>query len=206
MSPLPQAATPPPGQPAIDIRELSVQYPGGANGVITALDRATLAVQPGRICALVGANGAGKSTLFSAIMGLVSPTHGAVQLFGEPPAVARRAGTLGYVPQSESVDTTFPVSVSDVAMMGRYGRLGLSAGRVAPIMPRSRSRLNASSSATSPTGNSGDSLGGNESVPFSPARSRRRHGSCYSTNPSPESTSAAKPRSPGNCAPSPRAA
>ncbi|MBC9926530.1 MULTISPECIES: metal ABC transporter ATP-binding protein [unclassified Leucobacter] len=113
----------PTGPPAIDIQALSVHYPGGANGTIAALERATLTVQPGRICALVGANGAGKSTLFSAIMGLVTPAHGSVRLFGEPPVVARRAGTLGYVPQSESVDTTFPVSVRDVTLMGRYGQL-----------------------------------------------------------------------------------
>lgn len=119
-------ATPIDAPAAIDISELSVQYQGGAGGAVTALDRATLRVQPGRICALVGANGAGKSTLFGAIMGLVTPTHGTVRLFGEPPTVARRAGTLGYVPQSESVDTTFPVSVRDVALMGRYGRLGVT--------------------------------------------------------------------------------
>lgn len=119
-------STTPATTPAIDIQDLSVHYPGGATGMIAALDGATLQVEPGRICALVGANGAGKSTLFSAIMGLVSPASGTVRLFGEPPAVARRAGAIGYVPQSESIDTGFPVSVRDVALMGRYGRLGFT--------------------------------------------------------------------------------
>jgi len=46
-----------------------------------------------------------------------------VKVFGEP--VAKNLRRVGYVPQRESVDWDFPVSVMDVVLMGRYGKLGL---------------------------------------------------------------------------------
>lgn len=115
--------------PALDIRDLSVSY-----GSIRALDGASLSVQPGRICGLVGMNGSGKSTLFKSIMGLVKPDAGAVQINGRSPAQARARHEVGYVPQSEDVDWSFPVSVRDVVMMGRYGHLGFTR------RPRARDR------------------------------------------------------------------
>ena len=104
---------------AIDISGLTVRY-----GDVLALDDISLAVEPGRVTGLIGMNGSGKSTLFKSIIGLVRPTAGQVRLEGVDPASARRRGLIGYVPQSEDVDWTFPVSVRDVVMMGRYGRQG----------------------------------------------------------------------------------
>ena len=106
---------------AIDVREATVHY-----GEVLALDRATVTLQPGRICGLVGMNGSGKSTLFKTIMGSVTPDQGSVQINGGPPTAARKAGTIGYVPQSEEVDWAFPVSVRDVVMMGRYAQMGIT--------------------------------------------------------------------------------
>ncbi|MDD7927874.1 metal ABC transporter ATP-binding protein [Microbacterium thalli] len=93
---------------------------------IVALDDVHLAVAPGRVTALIGMNGSGKSTLFKSITGMVRPTSGSVTIGGQSPAIARRRGLVGYVPQSEDVDATFPVSVRDVVMMGRYGHLGIT--------------------------------------------------------------------------------
>jgi manganese transport system ATP-binding protein len=104
---------------AIEARDVTVHY-----GEILALDRATVTLAAGRVCGLVGMNGSGKSTLFKSIMGMVRPDTGTVTIFGETPATARRAGVVGYVPQSEEVDWTFPLSVRDVVMTGRYGRMG----------------------------------------------------------------------------------
>ena len=106
---------------AIDVDSVSVHY-----GDVLALDRATLRVDKGRICGLVGMNGSGKSTLFKAIMGLVKPDAGSVTIAGGSPAKARRSGVVSYVPQSEDVDWQFPLSVQDVVMMGRYGHMGMS--------------------------------------------------------------------------------
>ena len=105
--------------PAIAVDDVAVRY-----GDVVALDGATLSVQPGRICGLIGMNGAGKSTLLKAIMGLVKPDRGTVRINGIDPMRARKTQVLGYVPQSEDVDWQFPVTVRDVVMMGRYGHMG----------------------------------------------------------------------------------
>ncbi|HEV7810256.1 MAG TPA: metal ABC transporter ATP-binding protein [Candidatus Limnocylindrales bacterium] len=87
-----------------------------------ALADVTLAVPPGSLLAVVGPNGAGKSTLLKLIAGLMQPQRGAVEVLGQP--AGRRARDVAYVPQAEAVDWDFPVTVGDVAMMGRYGRIG----------------------------------------------------------------------------------
>lgn len=106
---------------AIEVRGVGVRY-----GEVTALDDVSLTVEAGRVTGLIGMNGSGKSTLFKTVIGLVRPHTGTVTLDGESPAVARRHGVVGYVPQSEEIDGDFPVSVRDVVMMGRYGHLGLT--------------------------------------------------------------------------------
>ena len=81
-----------------------------------------LQVPKGKLVGIVGPNGAGKSTLIKAAMGLVSLSSGWVKIFGKPYNENRRR--VGYVPQRESVDWDFPVTVMDVVMMGRYGHVG----------------------------------------------------------------------------------
>ncbi|MFD2759232.1 metal ABC transporter ATP-binding protein [Gulosibacter faecalis] len=104
---------------AIEVRDLSVRY-----GDTVALRNVDLDVAAGRVTGLVGMNGSGKSTLFKSLMGLVTPDHGSVRLEGQSVVQARRRGRVSYVPQSEEVDWSFPVSVRDVVMMGRYGMQG----------------------------------------------------------------------------------
>ncbi|PRZ14555.1 metal ABC transporter ATP-binding protein [Nesterenkonia sandarakina] len=106
---------------AVVVERLSAGYPG-----VRALDEVSITVGAGRICALLGANGSGKSTLFKALLGLHRPTAGTVRLFGMDPSRARRRNQVSYVPQHEQVDTSFPVSVEQVVMMGRYGHMGLT--------------------------------------------------------------------------------
>ncbi|MER6936197.1 metal ABC transporter ATP-binding protein [Nocardioides sp. NPDC127514] len=105
----------------IEIDDLKVRY-----GTVPALDGVDLRVGSGRVTALVGMNGSGKSTLFKAIMGLVRPHSGQVTIGGKSPTAARREGLISYVPQNESVDWTFPTSVRDAVMMGRYGHQGFT--------------------------------------------------------------------------------
>lgn len=54
-------------------------------------------------------------------MGVVRPDTGSIRIFGGPPEKARKDAAVSYVPQSETVDWTFPISVREVVMMGRYG-------------------------------------------------------------------------------------
>ncbi|MBW4464537.1 MAG: metal ABC transporter ATP-binding protein [Pegethrix bostrychoides GSE-TBD4-15B] len=104
----------------IDIENVTVAYHGKV-----ALHSASLQLQAGTICGLVGMNGAGKSTLFKAIMGFVQPAGGRILINGLPIRRVQKSSLVAYVPQSEEVDWNFPVSVHDVVMMGRYGYMNL---------------------------------------------------------------------------------
>jgi manganese/zinc/iron transport system ATP- binding protein len=104
--------------PPLEIHDLTVAY--HRKPVLWGID---LAVPAGQLVGIVGPNGGGKSTLIKACMGLMPAQSGWVKLFGEP--FARAATRVGYVPQRESVDWDFPVSVMDVVLMGRYAHVGL---------------------------------------------------------------------------------
>jgi ABC-type Mn2+/Zn2+ transport system ATPase subunit len=102
-----------PPVPALDVRDVSAGYPGDRR----AIEQITFQVQPGERVALVGPNGAGKSTLFKAIAGLIPFTQGEISVQGED---CRSSHTfVGYVPQQNEIDWSFPVTVRDVVTMGR---------------------------------------------------------------------------------------
>ena len=101
---------------ALDVRDIVAGY--GAN---TALDGVTFTIERGCLAGLVGPNGSGKSTLMKVVLRLMKPWGGEVRVFGE----MGRSRVVGYTPQSELVDWAFPVTGGDVALMGRYGQLGL---------------------------------------------------------------------------------
>lgn len=82
-----------------------------------------LNIPEGELIGIIGPNGAGKSTLIKAVMGLLPLSSGWIKIYGKP--VKKQKGIMGYVPQRESVDWDFPVTVKDVVMMGRYGKIGL---------------------------------------------------------------------------------
>ncbi len=100
--------------PALEVHDLTVSY--HRRPVLWNVD---LAVPQGNLVGIIGPNGAGKSTLIKAIMGLLPTSSGWVQVLGKPIDAMRKQ--VGYVPQRESVDWTFPVTVLDVVLMGRYG-------------------------------------------------------------------------------------
>lgn len=104
--------------PAVEVHDLTVVYE--RRPVLWNVD---LQIDSGQLVGIVGPNGAGKSTLVKAIMGLVPTSSGWVKIYGRPLKLERQK--VGYVPQRDSVDWDFPVTVEDVVMMGRYGRLGL---------------------------------------------------------------------------------
>lgn len=104
----------------IEAEHLCVDY----NGTV-ALFEASLRLPAGCICGLVGMNGAGKSTLFKALTGFVRPSRGRIRINGLSVAQAQRDQAVAYVPQNESIDCSFPISVWEVVMMGRYGSMNL---------------------------------------------------------------------------------
>ena len=121
----------------IEVHDLTVAY--RTQPVLWDVD---LDASRGQLVAIVGPNGAGKSTLLKAVLGLVKPVTGWVQVFGE--RRTRRRSWVGYVPQRESVDWDFPTSALDVVTMGLYGRLGWfrrpgsAIARQALAVPRAR--------------------------------------------------------------------
>lgn len=105
---------------AICCEEVSFAY--GATQVLRGV---SFELPVGGFSGLIGANGCGKSTLMRLLLGLIEPTAGRVLIFGEPPLAAVRRGEVGYVPQRDTFSRSFPLSVLDVVVMGRSGRIGL---------------------------------------------------------------------------------
>jgi len=97
-------------RPILQVHNLTVSYNSGH-----ALEGISFSVQTGERVAVVGPNGAGKSTLFRALVGLIHPKGGSVQTDN---------AELAYVTQRSAVDWSFPVTVHDVVMMGRIGKIG----------------------------------------------------------------------------------
>ena len=103
--------------PAIEIQNLSVHY-----GPILALEETSLQIPGGgHLIGILGPNGAGKSTLLKGLLGLCSGTKGKCLFFGRP--LKDVLGKIAYIPQKESIDWNFPISVEEMVMMGRYGAL-----------------------------------------------------------------------------------
>ena len=99
------------------VEDVTVSY-----GERPALEEVSFCVPVGTSVAVIGPNGAGKSTLFKALVGLLPLQEGKIMIHGLP--LGHHLECVAYVPQREEVDWRFPVTVADVVMMGRYGRLG----------------------------------------------------------------------------------
>jgi len=108
-----------PSPAPLEIHDLTVAY--HKKPVLYGID---LNIPRGSLIGIIGPNGAGKSTLIKAVMGLLPVSSGWIKVFGKP--YKENFHRVGYVPQRESVDWDFPVSVMDVVLMGRYGHLRLA--------------------------------------------------------------------------------
>ena len=103
------------------VNNISVTYNNGHQALVNA----SFTLPTGSITALVGINGSGKSTLFKAIMGFVSLNQGCVEIMDLSVKKALKSNLVAYVPQNEEIDWNFPILVSDVVMMGRYGHMNM---------------------------------------------------------------------------------
>ena len=112
-----EAVQSPASESALDVFGLTVSYHEKP-----VLRSVRFSIASGELVAVVGPNGAGKSTLLKAILGLLRPTAGEVLISGKPLDANRLS--VAYVPQTETVDWDFPITVGEVVMMGRYGHLG----------------------------------------------------------------------------------
>ncbi len=97
----------------INIKGLSVNY--GTKRVLTNIH---LTIESGNVYGVIGPNGAGKSTLFKCILGLIDYNAGQIDIMGGDIDGVRKK--IAYVPQKEGVDWSFPATVKDIVLMGRY--------------------------------------------------------------------------------------
>ena len=80
--------------PAVELTAVTRRF--GRTEALAAID---LAVEPGEVVTVLGPSGSGKTTLLRLVAGLISPTAGTVVVDGRPPAEARAAKRIGFVPQ-----------------------------------------------------------------------------------------------------------
>ncbi len=99
----------------IRVTRLTVAY----NGSEPALRDVSLEFDRGEMVLLMGPNGAGKSTLIKAVLGIVRPISGKVEVLGSDPLRDRSVRSkIAYVPQARSLNTLVPLRVSDLVEMG----------------------------------------------------------------------------------------
>ncbi|MGH3440906.1 MAG: metal ABC transporter ATP-binding protein [Nitriliruptorales bacterium] len=101
--------------PAVEIQTAELGYRGH---VALAVER--LRVDAGEFVGAVGPSGSGKTTLIRALTGRCA-TNGEVRVFGEAVRAGRPGRRLGYVPQLDTIDLTFPVSVREIVLQGLGG-------------------------------------------------------------------------------------
>ncbi|HLX71767.1 MAG TPA: metal ABC transporter ATP-binding protein [Verrucomicrobiae bacterium] len=102
----------------LTLNNLDIGYDGHA-----VMSGITLSVARSSFTAILGTNGSGKSTLLKTLLGIQPPVGGEMRFAGEP--------VFGYVPQSVELDTLYPLTGFDVALMGVYGRI-----RAGQLLPR----------------------------------------------------------------------
>jgi ABC-type Mn2+/Zn2+ transport system ATPase subunit len=96
--------------PLIALEAAALGY--GRTRILSGID---LAIAPGDFLALVGPNGGGKTTLLRTLLGTLPPLAGR--------RLAPRPVRIGYVPQRDLLDSIWPLSAFDVALMGRAAQL-----------------------------------------------------------------------------------
>ncbi len=101
---------------AIEVEHLTVSYQARP-----ALLDVSIRIEKDLLVGVIGPNGAGKSTFIKAVLGFVKPDIGTVRINGQN--VQKVKGQVAYVPQRGAVDWDFPITVSEVALMGRYQRI-----------------------------------------------------------------------------------
>lgn len=100
--------------PAVSMRELAV-----SRGGLTIWSDATLDIPRGSFTAIIGPNGAGKSTTAALLLGSLEPSHGTLEVLGEPPQ--RGNPRIGLVPQNHALAQANAVSCRDVVALGIVG-------------------------------------------------------------------------------------
>lgn len=95
---------------------------GFRHGEASVLSGVSFEIFLGDYVGILGANGSGKTTLIKLIVGLLEPSSGKIELFGDDPRVFRGWDQVGYVPQHVfKNDQNFPATVEEIVASG-FGR------------------------------------------------------------------------------------
>jgi ABC-type Mn2+/Zn2+ transport system ATPase subunit len=105
-------------KPIVELRNVSFAY-----GKQPVLEDISIHLHAGQFAGIVGPNGAGKTTLLKLVIGLLVPTHGSVLVKGVA-LKGQPSPHIAYVPQIETIDWNFPLTVEQLVMMGRIHRMG----------------------------------------------------------------------------------
>lgn len=106
-------------EPLIEVNNLSAAYDGR-----TVLRDVNLTVYQRDFLGIIGPNGGGKTTLIKCILGLLKPTGGEVIFHSSRPANSQF--TMGYLPQYNTIDRKFPITVEEVILSGLSSKKSLT--------------------------------------------------------------------------------
>ena len=98
-------------EPVVELRSVTCGYGG-----VAVVEHADLKIARGDFVGLLGPSGSGKTTLLKSILGAADVYEGDVLVNGR--SIKDKRPTIGYVPQLETIDWEFPVTVEQVVMMG----------------------------------------------------------------------------------------
>lgn len=105
--------------PAIEMKDVWFSY-----NKVPVVEGVSFTLKQGEFLGILGPNGGGKTTLLKLMLGLLKPERGEIRILGKPPKEARKH--IGYLPQETDFHMTFPITVYELALMGRlpHARLG----------------------------------------------------------------------------------
>jgi zinc transport system ATP-binding protein len=101
--------------PAIEVEHVFYSYESSE-----VLKDVSFTLESGEFLGIIGPNGGGKTTLLKLLLGILKPDRGLIRVLGQEPHNASHR--VGYVPQNMAFSRSFPISVMDVALMGRLSR------------------------------------------------------------------------------------
>src|SRR5699024_5096926 len=103
---------------SIHVQNLNVSYDGR-----NVVQNVSFSFQTGKLIGIIGPNGAGKSSLMKAVLGLIPRDSGTVKINGQ--ALQKIHQQIAYVPQRNTIDWDFPITVRDTVLLGTYPKLKL---------------------------------------------------------------------------------